>query len=193
MAKKKGKKRGRARYKSGPKKGKFMSNRAIAARKGARGKKKTTKKRKPTALVKRGKTSMAKKKKKSRRRGRRGGGGRGIPTGEIKELMIGGAIYGFITEPDVEDEGAIRATIVSTLAKMPNIGNRDISNGVALYLIDKHLYPNQYIRMVAKAALLSGAVRFGRRGMKLGGAGDEGWHDAVECTKEGEQLSGVME
>ena len=170
-----------------------MSNRAIAAQRSARGKKRKTKKRKPTALVKRGKTSMAKKKK-SRRRGRRGGGGgRGIATSEIKELMIGGAIYGYITEPDVEDEGAIRTTIVTTLAKMPSIGNRDISNGVALYLIDKHVYPNKYIRMVAKAALLSGAVRFGRRGMKLGGAGGDDWHDAVECTKEGEQLSGVME
>ena len=182
-------KRTRPRYKSGPKKGKFMSNRAIAARKSAGGKKRKTKKRKrkSTALVKRGRTSMAKKKK-SRRRGRRGGGGRGLPTSEIKDIMIGGTIYGYITEPDAEDEGGIRTTVVTTLAKMPNIGNRDISNGVALYLIDKHLYPNKYIRMVAKSALNAGAIRFGRRGLKLGG--DDGWDESVDVTEEGGEISG---
>jgi len=171
-----------------------MSNRAIAAQKRAR---KTTK---STALVKRGKTAMAKsKKKKSRRKGRRGNPSGGIPMSEVKDLMMGGAIYGFITEDEssAEGEGEIRTTIVSTLAKMPEIGNRDISNGIALYLIDKHIWHNNYLRMTAKAALVSGAVRFGRRGFKLGGASHDelsgGWDEAVDVTEQGEQVSGVME
>lgn len=184
----------RQRYKSGPKKGKFMSNRAIAAQKRAR-------KTKSTALVKRGKTGMAKsKKKKSRRGSSRRGNPSGISMGEVKDLMMGGAIYGFITEEEAsaEGEGEIRATIVSTLAKMPSIGNRDISNGIALYLIDKHIWGNKYLRMTAKAALVSGAVRFGRRGFKLGGQHDAselsgGWDEAVDVTDQGEQVSGVME
>lgn len=183
----------RQRYKSGPKKGKFMSNRAIAAKKRA----KESNSKKSTALVKRGKTTMAKsKKKKSRRRGRRGNPG-GISMGEVKDLMMGGAIYGYITETDAEGEGELRTTVVSTLAKIPEIGNRDISNGLALYLIDKHIWSNKYLRMTAKAALVSGAVRFGRRGFKLGGTSHDelggGWDDAVDVTAQGEQVSGVME
>jgi len=188
----------RQRYKSGPKKGKFMSDRAIASKR-ARGKTKKT-----TALVKRGKTTMAKKKRKSRRR--RGRGGSGISMGEVKDLMVGGAIYGYITEDDAgaEGEGEIRTTIVSTLSKMPNIGNRDISNGIALYLIDKHIWGNKYLRMTAKAALVSGAVRFGRRGFKLGGTLEDelaghshdelsgGWDEAVDVTEQGEEVSGVI-
>jgi len=173
-----------------------MSNRAIAAKK--RAKKSNPAKRKTTALAKRGKTAMAKgRKKKSRRRGRRRGNpSGGIPMSEVKDLMVGGAIYGFITEPDAED-GELRATVVSTLAKMPTIGNRDISNGLALYLIDKHIWHNKYLRMTAKAALVSGAVRFGRRGFKLGGSSHEelggGWDEAVDVTEQGEEVSGVME
>ena len=169
-----------------------MSNRAIAAQKRARKAKPAKKK---TALAKRGKTDMAKKKNKSRRKGKRNGGS--IPMGEIKDLMMGGAIYGYITETDAEDEGEIRTTVVSTLAKMPNIGNRDISNGLALYLIDKHIWSNKYLRMTAKAALVSGAVRFGRKGFKLGGESHDelagGWDEAVDVTAQGEQVSGVME
>jgi len=168
-----------------------MSNRAIAAKRRAR---KPAKKK--TALVKRGKTAMAKsRKKKSRRKGKRRGNPH-ISTGEIKGLMIGGAIYGYITETDPE-EGELRATVVSTLSKMPSIGNRDISNGIALYLIDKHLWSNKYLRETARAALVTGAVRFGRRGFKLGGTHEEdqlrGWSDAVDVTEEGEQVSGVMD
>lgn len=171
-----------------------MSDRAIAAKRRAR---KSNPKKKTTALVKRGKTAMAKsKKKKSRRRGRRGNPG-GISMGEVKDLMVGGAIYGYITETDAEGEGELRTTVVSTLAKMPEIGNRDISNGLALYLIDKHIWSNKYLRMTAKAALVSGAVRFGRRGFKLGGTSHDelggGWDDAVDVTAQGEQVSGVME
>ncbi len=171
-----------------------MSNRAIAAQ---RARRKSGKTKKSTALVKRGKTTMAKsKKKKSRRKGRRGNPS-GISMGEVKDLMMGGAIYGYITETDAEGEGELRTTVVSTLARVPEIGNRDISNGIALYLIDKHIWSNKYLRMTAKAALVSGAVRFGRRGFKLGGTGHDalggGWDEAVDVTPQGEQVSGVMD
>ncbi len=171
-----------------------MSDRAIAAKRRA---KKSNPKKKTTALAKRGKTTMAKgKKKKSRRRGKRRGNPSGISMGEVKDIMMGGAIYGYITETEAEGEGELRTTVVTTLAKMPEIGNRDISNGLALYLIDKHIWSNKYLRMTAKAALVSGAVRFGRRGFKLGGASHDelgGWDDAVDVTAQGEQVSGVME
>ena len=172
-----------------------MSNRAIAAQKRARKASKPAKK-KTKALATRGKQSMAKKKNK-KRGGKRRSGGRGIPMAEVKDLMVGGAIYGYITEPDAEDEGELRTSMQSALSKMPNIGNRDISNGVALYLIDKHVWGNKYLRATAKAALVSGAVRFGRRGMKLGGDDrDElagGWDEASDVTEQGETVSGVYE
>lgn len=131
------------------------------------------------------------KKRKSTRRRKRGGGG--ISTNEVKDLMIGGAIYGFITEPDAEDS-ELRTTISTTLAKIPEVGNRDISNGLALWAVDKYVYPNKHVRNTAKAALTVGAVRFGRRGFKLGGS-DElgGWDDAVDVTAEGAEISGIME
>jgi len=192
----------RPRHKSGPKKGKFMSNRALAARKARKssGKKKKTKKRNPTALAKRGKTTMAKKKKKkSRRRNGGGRGSRGIPTSEIKELLMGGAIYGYIKEPDADSD--MRASIVENMNKAPIIGNRAISDGLVLYLIDKHIYGNKYIRMTAKAALVTGAVRFGSRGFKLDdkkdaelkGHHEDDWEEAADVTEQGEEVSGHME
>jgi hypothetical protein len=134
------------------------------------------------------------KKSKSRRRRRRGGGG-GISQAEVKDLMVGGAIYGFITEPDVE-ETELQFKAQAALAKVPEIGNRDISNGLALWAIDKYVYQNKYVRATAKAALVQGAVRFGRRGFKLGGGGaDElgAWDDAVDVTEEGAEVSGIYE
>lgn len=171
-----------------------MSNRAISAKR-ASGKKSTKSKRKRKAPTTRRKSNPVarKRKRKGRRRGRRGGSG--ISTGEVKELMMGGAIYGFITEPDAED-GELRATIQSTLSKVPEIGNRDISNGLALWALDKYVFSNKYVRMTAKAALVSGAVRFGRRGFKLGGASHDelgGWEDAVDVTEQGEAVSGIMD
>jgi len=175
-----------------------MSNRAIAAQKRARGsKKKSNPKRKRAATkapTRRKTTSMARGKKRSRRRrGRRGGAK--LSTNEVKDLMIGGAIYGFITEPDAEDS-ELRTTVVSTLNKVPEIGNRDISNGLALWAIDKYVYSNKHVRSTAKAALTVGAVRFGRRGFKLGGGEADslrGWDDAVDVTEEGEVVSGIYE
>lgn len=187
------KRKSRPRYKSGPKKGKFMSNRAIAAKRTS-SKRKTTKRKPTRALTKRGKSNpVARKKKRSRRRGRRGGGGSGISTGEVKDLMIGGAIYGFVTEEDAEDT-ELRATVVATLNKVPVIGNRDISNGLAFWALDKYVWSNKYLRMTAKAALVSGAVRFGRRGLTLGGTHDGlgGWGDSVDVTEQGEEVSGIV-
>lgn len=185
---------GRPRWKKGPKKGKFMSNRAIAAQKRARQvTKPTQKKTKPKTG---GKGSNVAKKKGKKKGGKRKSNGRGgIPMSEVKGLMVGGAIYGFITEPDADDS-ELRTSVVSTLAKLPNIGNRDITNGIAFYLIDKHVWSNKYLRDTARAALVSGAVRFGRRGFTLGGdSHDElagGWDEAADVTEQGEEISGVV-
>lgn len=190
MAKKKGKKkRGRPQYKSGPKKGQFMSKRAVSAKRASKKKRKSKPKRKSTALAKRGKsTSMAKKKKrKNRRRG--GGGGGGLM--RDKDLMIGGAIYGFISKPDADAE-SLSATFQEQTGKLPEIGNADITNGLALYFIDKYVWRNKYIRETSRAALTVGAVRFGRRGFTLGDGGGGGdYDDALDVTVEGGELSGI--
>ena len=61
--------------------------------------------------------------------------------------MMGGAIYGFVTE----GAGASTAVINTNLAKVPTIGNRDITNGLALYFLDKHLTKSKYVKAAAKA------------------------------------------
>ncbi len=192
MAKKK-KKKGRPQYKSGPKKGQFMSKRAVSAKRASKKKRKSKPKRKSTALAKRGKsTTMAKKKKKrkSRRRGGRGGGGGSLM--RDKDLMIGGAIYGFISKPDADAE-SLAATFQEQAGKLPEIGNADITNGLALYFIDKYIWRNKYIRETSRAALTVGAVRFGRRGFTLGAGDGTGYEDALDVTDEGGKLSGVMD
>jgi len=188
MAKKKRGKKKRRQYKSGPKRGQFMSNRAIAGRRSS--KKRKSPKRKSTALVKRGKsTSMAKKKRRGRRR-RGGNPGRGLMAD--KDLMIGGMIYGFISKPAPEAE-SMAATFQEQTAKLPEIGNEDITNGLALYFIDRYVWPNKYIRETSRAALTVGAVRFGRRGFTLGeGGGNPDYDDALDVTEDGEKLSGVV-
>lgn len=187
MAKKKKKRR---QYKSGPKRGQFMSNRAISAKRSSKKKRKSPK-RKSTALVKRGKsTSMAKKKRRGRRR--RGGGNPGRGLMADKDLMIGGAIYGFISKPDPSGE-SLAATFQEQTAKLPEIGNADITNGLALYFIDRYVWSNKYIRETSRAALTVGAVRFGRRGFTLGAGDAGGYEDALDVTEEGGELSGVID
>lgn len=183
------KKKGRRQYKSGPKKGQFMSKRAISAKR-ASSKRKSKPKRKSTALVKRGKTtSMAKKKKgKNRRRGNPNGGG----LMRDKDLMIGGAIYGFISKPQPEAE-SIAATFQEQTAKLPEIGNEDITNGLLLYFVDRYVWKNKYIRETSRAALVVGAVRFGRRGFTLGAGDGTGYEDALDVTDEGGKLSGIVD
>jgi len=188
--KKKKKKKGRRQYKSGPKKGQFMSKRAISAKR-ASSKRKSKPKRKSTALAKRGKTtSMGRKgKKKGKKRGNPNG--RGLMAD--KDLMIGGAIYGFISKPAPAAE-SISASFQEQAAKLPEIGNADITNGLLLYFVDRYVWRNKWIRDTSRAALVTGAVRFGRRGFTLG-AGDDGtgYEDALDVTEEGGKLSGVMD
>ncbi len=187
MAKKK--KKAPPRYKSGPKKGQFMNKRAIAAKKASR--KKKAKKPRKTALAKRGKTtSMAKGRKKGRgkRRGNPNGGG----LMRDKDLMIGGVIYGFISQPGAESDG-LAASFQEQTAKLPDIGNRDITNGLALYALERYVWRNKWLRETSRAAMLSGAVRFGRRNFTLGAGGDDfDMSGALDVTPEGEELSGIV-
>ena len=191
MAKKKRKGKKRPQYKSGPKKGQFKSNRAIAAKKASGKKKRPKKKGKSTALAKRGKSNPVAKKKgrKNRRRGNPNGGG----LMRDKDLMIGGAIYGFITKPAAE-QGSLADTFTEQTAKLPDIGNQDITNGLALYFLDRYVWRNKYVRETSRAALTVGAVRFGRRGFQLGEGvgGDDDMGGALDVTEEGEAVSGVV-
>jgi len=133
---------------------------------------------------------MAKKKRRGRRR-KSGNPGRGL-WGD-RDLMIGGAIYGFISKPAPSPD-SLSATFLEQTAKLPEIGNNDITNGLALYFIDRYVWRNKWIRDTSRAALTVGAVRFGRRGFTLG-AGDDGtgYEDALDVTDEGGKLSGIVD
>lgn len=169
-------------YKTGPKKGQFKPRAKAPAKTGA--KKKAQRK-----------TSMAKEKKKTKRRSNPGKSFQK----EAMDLMMGGAAYGYITAPD----GGV-AVIQETLQKVPVIGNRDISNGLALYFLNKHVVKNRWVRNVAMAALVTGATKFGQAGFALEGAGmgedysldgdgDPDDDDAIDVTAEGEELSGIVD
>lgn len=108
---------------------------------------------------------------------------------QAQELMIGGAIYGYATEGS---EG-LSASVNSMLQKAPTIGNRDITNGIVLYFVNKHTIKNKHVKNAALAALVTGATQFGRKGFSLSGAGLAGWDEAIDVTDEGEELSGVMD
>ena len=102
---------------------------------------------------------------------------------------MGGAIYGFVTS----GAGDATATINETLAKVPTIGNRDITNGLAIYFLNKHLVKNKHVKNAALAALVTGATNFGRAGFSLEGGHvpDElsGFDDAIDVS----ELSGELD
>jgi len=189
---KKKKKKNRPRYKKGPKKGLFMSNRAIAGKKASRKKKRPKKKGKSTALAKRGKGNPVPKGKGKRKGSKRRGNPNGGGLMRDKDLMIGGAIYGFITKPAAE-QGSIADTFTEQTAKLPDIGNQDITNGLALYFVDRYVWRNKYIRETSRAALTVGAVRFGRRGFQLGGDDGVDMGGALDVSVEGGELSGIVD
>jgi len=125
---------------------------------------------------------------KKRRTRRKGSGGKSFQK-QAQELMIGGAIYGYATEGGSE----MSASVNSMLQKAPTIGNRDITNGIVLYFVNKHTLKNKHVKNAALAALVTGATQFGRKGFSLSGEGLAGWDEAIDVTEEGEELSGVMD
>lgn len=180
------KKKTTPRYKAGPKKGQFKPRAAVPSKSKAR---KKTPSSNPT---KRKKKPMAKKKTKSKCKPR-------SVKKQATDLMLGGAAYGYLTGSDSKIE-----TLNVNLAKLPTIGNRDITNGIAIYFANKHLIKNKYVGNMALAALVAGATKFGQRGFSMDGEpgsidgyGDQGglagFDDSIDVTEEGEELSGMMD
>lgn len=104
--------------------------------------------------------------------------------------MIGGAAYGFISE------SSSTAKLMTQVAKVPTLGNRDITNGVVLYFLNKHVVKNKYVKNMALAALVTGATKFGQNNFSLSGGGLDdalGWDEAIDVTEEGESVSGIMD
>ena len=104
--------------------------------------------------------------------------------------MIGGAAYGYIIERV--------PTASSMLQKVPELVNRDISNGLAIYMVNKHVIKNKHVKNMALAALVRGATSFGAGGFSMQGYGDfdamdDGFGDAVDVTEEGETISGYVD
>ena len=89
---------------------------------------------------------------------------------------MGGAMYGFITE----GAGGSTEVITQNLAKVPTLGNRDITNGVVLYFADKYLTKSKYVKAMAMAALVTGATKFGQSGFALSGESLRGFDDALD-------------
>lgn len=98
--------------------------------------------------------------------------------------MIGGAAYGYLTG-DNQAAAALRAQS----AKLPELGNRDITNGLALYFLNKHVIKHKFARNMALAALVTGATKFGQSGFSLDGYGLEGFDDAIDV----DEMAGMLD
>lgn len=167
------------RYKSGPKKGQFKPRSA----------RKSTRKRKSATTRGKSKPMARRRKRRSSPKRRRSAGGPSFKK-QAQDLMIGGAAYGFISE------SSSTATLMTQVAKVPTIGNRDITNGVVLYFLNKHVVKNKYVKSMALAALVTGATKFGQNNFSLSGGGLDdalGWDEAIDVTEEGESVSGIMD
>lgn len=98
--------------------------------------------------------------------------------------MIGGAAYGYLT-----GDNLTAAALRTQTAKLPELGNRDITNGLALYFLNKHVIKHRFAKNMALAALVTGATKFGASGFSLDGYGVEGYDDAIDV----DEMAGMLD
>lgn len=168
----------RQRYKSGKKKGKFMSKRAIAAQKSARKKKRGNPKKKRKAG-----NPVAKKK----RRGRSRGSG-GIASNKKKiEIFVAGTALGY-----AEQKFAFMQQ-VPTIAALGG----DLTKAIILAMIAKNTggKTRKWADNAAVAYLGASGLNFGRNNFQLSGHGEEPQNMAVPNESQilGEVVAGDME
>lgn len=96
-------------------------------------------------------------KKKRRRRSKRG---LGLPINAMEGAAAFGA--GFVVQPDPTAGGTV-AQIQTQMLKLPALGNKTISAGLAIYYGNKFLLKNKWVGMFGKALTLGGVFEFGRR------------------------------
>lgn len=96
---------------------------------------------------------------------------------------------GFMLQDDPEADSFV-ATFQTQLERLPSLGNKTFTAGVALYAIDRLLVRNKYVRLASKVTMMAGAYEFGRRRFTAQDAlrGDE-WDNAIDA----ETLSGVID
>lgn len=117
----------------------------------------------------------------SRRRRSSGGFGSGMDTA----MKIGGAALavGFITA---------QPSVAAQLQKLPVIGNRTLTVGLAAMLVEKHAIRNKWLRYGSLALIGAGALQLGRQ-QAGGSAALEGFHGDGMETIDGDELAGDID
>lgn len=129
-------------------------------------------------------TKMARRRKRTyRRRGRLGGIAGDLP---VMEAAAAAAV-GFVLQ-DAPDAGSFAATIQEQINKLPSLGNRTITAGLALHLVNRFTLRNRYARLGAKALIIGGAFQLGRKKFEATDALLGQWDDAIDA----DEVSGLM-
>ncbi len=165
----------RPRYKSGPKKGKFMSNRAIAAKRAASKRKRTRASAKPKKRTRR--KTVAKKK---RRRRRRTGY---VSTTEKAKVAGAGLALGWL-----QSKGYLAQLPGATYVGQGTKGYAALG-GVSHVLAKK--LKSRWLDRVAQASFVIAGYKFGEADLTMqGDHGMAGFDDAMD--EEDAQVSGLL-
>jgi len=103
---------------------------------------------------------------------------------EAIAVTAGAAAYGYLSE-----NTEMQAFVTD---KLPTLGNKALTFGLAAYFLNKHITKNRYVGHLAVGALAVGGYKLGQANFKLQG-GDVGWDDAIDVTDEGEEVSGIVD
>lgn len=93
----------------------------------------------------------------------------GYFTGPVKKAVAAGAAGFILGQP------ALQAQV----AKLPQLGNRTLTAGLAAYLLNKMVVKNQFIGNIAEAAIIAGAFDFGAKGFGLETFADSAQRDGI--------------
>jgi len=103
-----------------------------------------------------------------RRTKRRVSGGRTkLFSGPVKKAVAAGAAGFLFGQP----------AVALQIAKLPKIGNRTLTAGIAAYFINKMVIKNNFVGQVSEAAIIAGAFDFGAKGFDL-----ETFEDSADRT-----------
>lgn len=170
----------RQRYKSGRKKGKFMSNRAIAAQRAARKGKRKTRKTKRRAAPRKGKRKVARKKRRRRSRGR---GYMNVT--EKGKIGLAGVGLGWIETQGYMDQVPV----------LRDQGTGTKAYGmiaIASHVLAKKLKSRWLDRLGVAATGVAG-YKFGAAGFSIqGDEGGTGWDEAMDAD-EADEVSGNLD
>ena len=124
---------------------------------------------------------------KRRRSGRRRGALAGILSGVRIDQLAAAAAAGFVLQ-EAPEAGSAVATIQEQLNKLPVLGNRTITAGLALTVLNKYTLRNRYAALAGQAMLLGGMFQLGRKKFAAADALLGDWGDALD----GDEISGMI-